>query len=298
MSSRKSIKGIIGVIKLTLKVKLDKYFYISYYSFKKSSIYWINNLMGMISSIIFICIVYSMWTAVYSNSNSFNYSELNKTLSYVVIVTIINQVISRNTEMELGSRVVNGNISVDLIRPINFSIYLFFSMVGVAFFNFVFSIIPLLLTAILIFKINILGSFTTLLAFMTSLLLSFILTYIFEFSVGLISFLTTQVFGVSLLKSSLINILAGLTVPLTFYPEALQRVFLNLPFQAMYYIPTSIYVGMPYKHNLIQDFLINLGMCNKIVNLLTEQIIWVTIGAIISFICWKLASRKLVIQGG
>lgn len=239
-----------------------------------------------------------MWVAVYSSGSNFNYIELNKTLTYVVVITMINQIISKNTEMELGNKVTSGSIAVDLIRPIGFFNYMFFNRIGSIAFNFVFSIIPLLVTAIFIFKVSIITDMLKILAFLMSVALSFFIVYIFEFLIGLTSFWTTQIFGVSLLKSSLVNILAGLTVPLSFYPDILQKVLLNLPFQAMYYIPVSIYLDLPYKSSLLQDFLLRLGLYNKTLNLIIEQSFWVAVFAAIAGLCWNIAKRKLVIQGG
>lgn len=283
---------------MIIKTKLEKYFFIPYYSFKQEYVYWTNNILGVISSIIFISIIYYMWVAVYSSSNDFNYIELNKTLTYVVVITIINQIISKNTEMELGKKVTSGSIAVDLIKPIGFFNYMFFNRIGSIAFNFVFSIIPLLVTAIFIFKVSFVTDMLRIITFLTSVALSFFIVYIFEFLIGLTSFLTTQIFGVSLLKSSLVNILAGLTVPLGFYPDILQKILLNLPFQAMYYIPVSIYLDLPYKPNLMQDFLLMIGLCNKSLNLVVEQFFWVVVMAIITVLCWSMAKKKLVIQGG
>jgi len=283
---------------LNIKAKLEKYFYIPYYSFKQGYVYLTNNILGMISSVIFISIVYYMWVAIYSSSGNLNYLELNETITYVVIITIINQIISRNTEMELGNKVISGKIAVDLIKPIGFFSYMFFNRIGVIILNFVFSIIPLILTSIFIFKINMITDILKLLLFLLSIILSFFIVYLFEFLIGLTSFFTTQIFGMSLLKSSLVNICAGLTIPLGFYPDILQKILLNLPFQAMYYIPVSIYLDLPYKLNMIQNFLLNIGLHNKTLNVIIEQAFWIVLIAMITFICWNTAKKKLVIQGG
>jgi ABC-2 type transport system permease protein len=200
--------------------------------------------------------------------------------------------------MELGDRITSGSICVDFIKPIGFFKYLFFNRVGVIVFNFMFSIIPLLVTAVFIFKINILTNTLRILIFSISVLLSFFIVYIFEFLIGLTSFWTTQIFGVSLLKSSLVNILSGLTVPLSFYPDILRGFLLNLPFQAMYYIPVSIYLDLPYESNLLQKFLLSIGLRNKALDLILEQLFWVIVVAFVTALCWQVAKKRLVIQGG
>jgi len=278
--------------------KLQKYFYISLYTFKQSYTYWINTLLSVISSIVFINIIYYLWVAVYSSSSSFNSLDLNKTLTYVVIVTIINRLISKNTEGILGNKVISGNIAIDLIRPIFFFNYLFFNRIGSIIFDFVFSIIPLLFVAIVFLKITVITDLITILSFLLSILLAFILVYIMEFILGLVSFWNSQVFGLSLLKTSVVGILAGLTVPLNFYPEFLQNVFFNLPFQAMYYIPMAIYLNLPYRQTFIQKHIQICGISNGSIGLLIEQLIWILVFALLALLFWKVAKRKLVIQGG
>jgi len=277
---------------------IKKYISITHYSFKQSKVYWFNTMLSVISSIIFISIAYYMWNAIFLSGEGFDYAELNSTITYVIIITIINHIVSKNTEMEIGNRIVSGNLAMDFIRPVNFFIYLFFNRLGVALFSFIFSIIPLLFVAIFIFDIKVVTNVNTILIFALSVGLSFILIYIFEFLVGLVSFWTNQVFGVSLLKASFINIMAGLTIPLNFYPDVLQNIFINLPFQAAFVIPVSIYIDEVSYINLFQKFLYNIGVESVALGYLLEQLFWIIIVLGITTFFWKLSRRVIVIQGG
>jgi ABC-2 type transport system permease protein len=279
-------------------MKAEKYISISKCYFKQAYVYRMENILNIISSTFFVFIIYYLWKAVFKSQGNFNYLKLNETLTYVVIITIISKIISKNTELEVGEYVVSGNISVYLIKPINFFSYMIFNRIGYLLFNFIFSIIPLLSVAVFILKIDLRTSLLNIFVFILSVVFSFILIYIFEFLIGLTGFYTEQVFGISLLKVSLVNILAGLTVPLDFYPEYLQKILFNLPFQAMYYIPISIYLNLPHKTNYIQNILIKLGINNILLNLIIEQLIWIVCISFVTSIFWKVSKRKLVIQGG
>ncbi len=281
-----------------LKVKFMKYFYIIYYSFKQASIYRANNIIKVFSSIIFLYITYYIWMAIYSSNGGYDKSQMNQTLTYVVIITIINQILSLNTEMEIGNKVISGNITVDFVRPISFIKYIFFNRIGILGLNIILFIIPLLLTAIFVLRVNFTFDFSASGLFIISLILSFLLIYLFEFMVGLVSFFTSQIFGVSLLKSSFINILAGLTIPINFYPEQLQNLLMNLPFQAMFYIPLSICLKLPYKTNLFQNIILYAGISDIYIGLIIEQLIWLLIFGLITGMFWQTAKRKLIIQGG
>ncbi len=284
---------------MKLMLKYIKNFYIIYYSYKECRKYWFNNIFSIISTIIFISISYFMWSAVYSTNSSYFTTNLSSMITYVVIITIINFLVSCNIESDLGNRVISGNISIDLIRPINFFSYLLYKKIGNIVFNIIFSILPLVIIAIFVFKINTNIEVETLFYFIISIIITFFLVYIFEFIVGLASFFTNQIFGVSLLKSALVNILAGITIPLSYYPESLKYILFNLPFQAMYYIPVGIYTNFyDIKYSFIQLILNKIGLNNTIINLIIEQIIWLIIISILGFMCWSKAKKRLVIQGG
>jgi ABC-2 type transport system permease protein len=41
----------------------------------------------------------------------------------------------------------------------------------------------------------------------------------------------------------IMEVLAGAIIPLSFFPEVLQKIFLLLPFQFLIYLPMKIYLG-------------------------------------------------------
>lgn len=277
---------------------LTKMFYIMFTSFKKQCAYKISVLMNICSSIIFIAIMYYLWTAIYSSSGEFSVLALNTTISYVVIITLINKTIGKNTEESIGSRVVNGNIILDLSKPISLTLYVFCEQTGKMFFDFVFSTLPILIILNFVLSIKIAGDLISIFAFLCSIIFSYFLVFLFEFLIGLLSFFNNQIFGLTLLKSSIVGILAGLTVPLEFYPAILKEIVVNLPFQAMYYIPVAICLDLSPNDSWIQELLCNFGASNNIACLLAQQVIWILIFSIFVLIGWHCAKRRLVVQGG
>ena len=278
--------------------KIKKYYFITYYSFKQSMTYKFNNLLGVISSIIFLVIIYYMWRAIYISSEQFNLNELQKTLTYVIIITIVSQIVSRNFETDLGNSIVSGKIAIDLIRPINFFGYCFFRKLGIIILNIIISVIPLLLISIFWFKIDLISNFKLFTYFLISISLSVILVFIFEFLIGLSSFITHQIFGISLLKNAIINVSAGLIIPLKYYPEVFKNICSNLPFHAMFTAPTSIYLDSITTTNMLHKLLILIGFESSHLILIMEQIIWIIILSIILIFTWKIAKKKIIIQGG
>jgi ABC-2 type transport system permease protein len=70
-----------------------------------------------------------------------------------------------------------------------------------------------------------------------SLLLAFLVSFSFDYFIGLLAFYTESTWGLSMTKEILVAVLSGALVPLQFFPDFLQKVLLLLPFQAIYYTP-------------------------------------------------------------
>lgn len=279
--------------------KCAKFFYIAYYSAKQTSKYKVNNLLSIISSFIFMAISYHIWISVYAEQNMNSILALQKTLTYVVLIAIINQGICANVENEIGNRVISGDIAVDLLRPMSYVFYIFFNRIGKIIYNMLFSVLPLIIIALIVFKIDVECDISMNIYFLVSILLSIILVFLFEFMLGLVSFITSQVFGVSLLKTAIYNICSGIVIPLSFYPEIFGDFVMNLPFQAMFYIPVSIYCRMENSNNLLQRIIydvFHVSDMNQI--LLCEQAFWILILVILAKIIWARCLKKLIVQGG
>jgi ABC-2 type transport system permease protein len=80
------------------------------------------------------------------------------------------------------------------------------------------------------------------------------------------------------------NFATGALVPLWFMPGALRSVIELLPFQAIAFVPVSIYVGAPAT--------------GSIWTALALQLAWVGILAVVIRWIWSRAFRHTVIQGG
>ncbi len=275
-----------------------KYTATAYYSFKKQAVFKFNNMMSIISGVLYVTIVYFMWNAVYQGEGLTSALTLQQTITYTVVITIINKLITSNTEMDIGESVNTGLIETELIRPVSFFWNLFFQKIGTMAFHSIFTSLPILMVAILFFRITLLSSFLDCVYFFLSLSISVFLIYVLEFAVGLSSFITTQVFGISLFKQALLGILAGINIPLQFYPEALKTLCINLPFQAIYYIPITIYLGTESEQSFINQLLCSVLNEHAILAMLLEQFLWLVIMGVCTSVLWKIVQKKLTIQGG
>jgi ABC-2 type transport system permease protein len=78
--------------------------------------------------------------------------------------------------------------------------------------------------------------------------------------------------------------MAGAMIPIYLFPEWLKKIAYFLPFQAIFNVPLSIYVGKITGY----EILVGVGM----------QLFWLSVLAILSFGAWKIAEKKIIVHGG
>jgi ABC-2 type transport system permease protein len=78
---------------------------------------------------------------------------------------------------------------------------------------------------------------------MLSAVLSFFLVAAINFAVGLIAIRTKSIQGILRAKYLVLEILSGLVIPTTFFPEPFRTILLASPFPHMNYTPAALYLG-------------------------------------------------------
>jgi ABC-2 type transport system permease protein len=79
--------------------------------------------------------------------------------------------------------------------------------------------------------------------FIVSISLSFIMVFFVNYCIGLSAFWFMRAEGVRRMFLLLKDVSAGVFIPLSFFPDILQKVLFFLPFQFITYVPTQVYLG-------------------------------------------------------
>ncbi|MBX3052809.1 MAG: ABC-2 family transporter protein [Caldilineaceae bacterium] len=242
-------------------------------------------ITGIVGTLLTTVMLYYLWTAIYRSS-------LSMEMAYTDLITyvVLGQAFSfarpgqRRMMMRIASGIRNGNVALDLLRPTDFQLLRLSETFGSFLMETAFVSLPAYALALLVFGINPPASAEAALGFAVSLLAAFLLAFSLDFVIGVLAFWTFSVWGLGYAKIALIDILAGTLIPLSLFPDWLQRVALALPFQGIAYTPLSIYVGT-----------------------LTGPAIWSAIGvqlawaiglALLTRLLWLKARRRLIVQGG
>ncbi|MBQ6887102.1 MAG: ABC-2 family transporter protein [Lachnospiraceae bacterium] len=245
-------------------------------------LYMLRKFFGMF-------IYYYLWMAIYASSSSeiLGGFTRNEMMLYVFMSYTLSDIIMINISSDIGRDVVDGNVAMNLIKPINYRMSLIFRAFGIMVYKLV---VPSLFIWIGLeaYKVIKLGMSVTspirILAFFISMFLSFMVYLFFDYCFGMLAFVTTYIFGMTIIKNALLSFLTGKLIPISFFPAVFQKIFSFLPFTAMTYVPVMIYLGKYSGEQILME--------------LGKQLIWAILLFLLGSFLWKKVEKRIVILGG
>ena len=99
--------------------------------------------------------------------------------------------------------------------------------------------------------------------------------------IGLCAVFTEHTIGLQRAKNAMVDLLGGVLLPLTFFPDWAQAVLAWLPFQAITFTPVAMYLG---ELNVVRGLLV--------------QVVWAALLFVLVRVLWRRALGELTVQGG
>lgn len=234
-------------------------------------------------------IAYFLWMAIYESSNSGVLGGLTRDemIVYVFMVHVTGSFVMVSISKWVSDDVVKGTVAMNLIKPMDYRMSLLSRAAGSMIYHF---FIPSLFIGIGVelYKVFVLGipvtNWKNILWYLISCIMSFLIYVLFDFCIGMVAFFTSYIFGLLLVKDALLSFLTGQLIPLTFFPEAVKRVFDYLPFSSMVYTPVMIYLGKYTEKELAF--------------VLFRQAAWVVLLYLLGSFIWRKVTERLVVLGG
>ena len=139
----------------------------------------------------------------------------------------------------MGRSIQSGKIVLELLKPMKYRSYLFWTYSGQFVTNFFFTFLPTFI-AVAVVTHGAVNMGLNLLFFVISVIMAISLNYSINFIVGTICVYTESIWGINIMKQVIVLLLSGATIPLAFFPEPLRTIAYYLPFQSIYNAPLSI----------------------------------------------------------
>jgi ABC-2 type transport system permease protein len=242
---------------------------------------------GILTYLINVTVYYFIWSAVYGPAGAGQTIagyDLRQMTTYVAVGWIIRSFYWNTIDQEMAYEVIEGKIAMQLIKPVSVQWMWLARSIGESSFRLGMLTVPTGVAVMLIFPVRLPASFTNALLFVPAVLGSFFLMGAINFMIGTCAIHLKSILALIRAKYWLIELLSGLLIPLTFFPEPLRKVLAWLPFQHIAFTPLEIYLG---KYSPTQAA-VALG----------TQWLWVIALLWLGNRWWHRSARKVTIHGG
>lgn len=263
-------------------------------SFTDMLAYRVRYIVGVVNYVIYMAVQYFMWTAVYASApegttriGGFSFEEM---VTYFAIGWIVRVSYYNNIDRELADRVNQGDIALDLLRPVSLLERCYGEAIGEALLRVVFMGVP---TALILFPVfGVRGpalpggaeGLAVAAAFVASVLLAFHIFFLINFIVGITTVFFEKIRGLIWAKFLVVQFLSGLLVPFDLFPGWAREVLGLLPLRGIVYGPVMVYVGKARGARLLEE----LGL----------QITWTLVLYLFARWLWRRCRRRLLVMGG
>ena len=246
--------------------------------------YRMRYFTGIFSYLINVTVYYFIWKAIYAQSDNIEGFDFGHMLTYIAVGWIIRSFYFNNIDQELAIAVTEGKLAMDLIKPVRIQSMYIAQALGESLFRMVLLSAPTALALMIVYPIQKPASLVHFAGFFASVFMSFFIVAGINFCVGTFAIRLKSILGLLRAKYFLLELFSGLLIPISFFPQVFQDVFIFLPFQYISYVPVLIYLGK----------ISGLG----IVKSLAIQIFWFAALIFIGNALWQWSSKKITIQGG
>jgi ABC-2 type transport system permease protein len=247
-------------------------------------IYRYGFLFTILGNVVYLGVAFYLWRSIYKNVQVIHGLTFDQTYLYVALGSAVFILLKTYADWFISYEIREGTIAIYLTKPVDYQLYALFTSLGSGLMNLTAITVPTILLLTFVFKVHItLGP--GLLAFPVSLCLAFLISFNFDYLVGLMAFYNESVWGLTITKEIILTVLSGALIPLQFFPDAIQKILLVLPFQAIYYTPLMM-VTQPDQN--IAVFLQMLAM----------QFLWALVTFAITRLVYEQAIKVLRVSGG
>ncbi len=241
--------------------------------------FWSSIILNTIAMAIYVF----FWRAVYANTAQIGGLDLQQTINYILLAQVLNPIADGFLMWEFGYNLREGQIAVELLRPVNL-LFSYYSQYLSHMLTFLLWNIPMALVATLVFGLHWPTSLSTWGAFLIAALLGRTVLFFFDWVMACVTFYTTETWGLGILLYGFGRFASGELIPLVMMPLWLQGVLHFLPFSQYVYVPLSLLSGIAPLSQAPRLWLV--------------QLAWIAGLALFSQLFFRIAIRKVTVQGG
>ena len=239
---------------------------------------------GLATNLFFGILRAAVMYALYQGKPAVNGLSMAGAVTFVALTQAMIAFTSIFGSTDIMKTVYSGDISTELLRPMNFFGYWLARDLGGSLVNLAGRGIFFMAVFGLIYAVSLPNGAVGWLGFLISLGLGWLISYSWRFLVNLAAFWTPDAAGVGRGLFGLAQILSGFFIPLRLLPDWFSRFCAFTPFPFMVNTPVEIYLGILSGTELI--------------NAILWQAAWLVVLFLLAQVVYHAGIKRLTLQGG
>jgi ABC-2 type transport system permease protein len=249
-------------------------------TYKEWSAYRSHALVSVFVGPVAFAVQYFIWHSIFAVKDTVNGLTLQQMLTYYAISSVLYYITFDFADWNLQMLIHSGKFLTFMLRPVSHRFFALSQKAGHRLLGFWVEFLPVYLIFLLVFRVRVIPEKT--LWAVVSILLSFLMTFLTNYCIGITAFWLTRTGGLRMMFNLMKDIFAGSFIPLIFFPEGFQKVLFFLHFQYITYVPTRVFIG---SYQLA-------GMSISIPGIVGIQALAVLLMWLISEILWRIAINR------
>ena len=256
-------------------------------AFRRYSTYRAATLAGIFTNSVFGIIYSYAYLALWDANPTAGGYDAQDAVTYVWLGQALLMTVALwggGTTDDLAERIRTGDIAIDLYRPIGLVSWYLASDLGRALFHLLTRGLAPTVVGVILFDISLPDSAAAALGFAFAVPLAVVVSFGIRFLVASSAFWLLDQSGVKVMSGAFAIFFSGMMLPLVLFPGWLGTVARALPWASYVQVPADIWLG---KHT-------GTGLLSA----LGFQVLWAVLLLAACQGVLRLATRKVVVQGG
>jgi viologen exporter family transport system permease protein len=240
-------------------------------------------LFGLLGSAFGMLAMLYLWQAILSDGRATAGFDWPHMKAYLLVGFVAGSVVSGWTDYHMAYRILQGDVAMDLVRPVDYQRARFAEVVGFAGYEAGLALVVVVLSGLVFGGVPWPEPAAAAL-FVVSALLVLPLRFGIVYASGLLIFWTQNYVGIQMARIALVTLFSGALVPFAFFPDWLRAVADVLPFAGMASTPALVFVGSLSGGDALRAVAV--------------QAAWAAGLWWLARAWWNRASRQLTVHGG
>jgi ABC-2 type transport system permease protein len=234
--------------------------------------------------ILMMMILVYFWKAVYANADTVGGLSKETMMSYILFAQMLAPLTRWSLILDFGGLIREGAVAIEMVRPVDMQGRFYVEWLTSVGINILRQAIPLGVIAWLFFDLPVPTDPAVWGAFALSVALGITVLFLFDWTYAQLAFYTTEAWGLHILREGVAIFFSGSMIPLAILPDWLQTIAAGLPFGQALGAPVSLLTGIT--------------PVSAAPRLWAMQVVWLVVLFALSRYSFRVASRKVTVQGG